>query len=141
MGPHSAPPVLDLEHIAVEVGNPLPALHRKLQITERVADEGFDLAPKEAWVFVSDVGRVGVTKTRIAADLFKFVKQGIELSWVERVSELADEVRSPQQARLGVGLGVVLVLGNRESRQLDGTADTIRVDERVVPEAFAHRNL
>lgn len=93
--PHSAATVLNLEHVAVEVGNPLPALHRKLQITERVVDERFDLTPKEAWVFVSDVSRADVTKTRIASDLLKFVKEGIQFSWVEWVSELTDEVRSP----------------------------------------------
>ena len=121
--PHSAATVLNLEHVAVEVGNPLPALHRKLQITERVTDKGFDLTPKEARVFVSDVSRAGVTQTRIASDLLKFVEEGIQLSRIERVSELTDEIRSPQQARLGVGLGVVLVLGHWEPRQLDGPTE------------------
>jgi hypothetical protein len=64
---------------------------------------------------VSDIGWTGVAELRIAADLLKFVKKGIQLSGIERVSELTDQVRSPKQARLGVGLLVVLILRNRVS--------------------------
>src|SRR5262245_19219360 len=139
--PHAAAAMLNLEHIAVEVGCPLPALHRQLQIAERVANEGLDLAPKEARVSVGEVGRAGIAETRIAADLLEFMREGIEIAWIERVGELAAEVGRPQQAGLGVRLGVVLVLGHREACMLDGAADAIRVDERMVAEAFAHCNL
>ena len=66
--------MLNLEHVAVEVGHPLPTLNGELQIIYRVADERFDLAPKEAGVLVSNIGWVGITELRVAADLLKFVR-------------------------------------------------------------------
>jgi hypothetical protein len=47
---------------------------------------------------VSDAGWIGVAELRIVADLLKFVKKGIQLSGIERVSELTDQVPSPKQA-------------------------------------------
>ena len=123
---HAPAPMLDLEHVAIEIGDPLPALDRELEITERIADERLDLAPEEARILVGDVGRAGVAEPRVAADLVELVEQRVELSRVERVGELADEIGSAQQARLCVCLRVVVVLRNRKPRQLDGAADAIR---------------
>ena len=89
---------------------------------------------------VSDISWTGVAELRIAADLLKFVKKGIQLSGLERVSELTDQVRSPKQARLGVGLLVVLILRNGEPGQLYCTADSIRIDERLPRKTLADEN-
>ena len=124
MRPYTAAPVLHHEHITVEIGDPLPPFHRQLQIAERVADEGLDLAPEETWVFVSEVGRAGITELRVASDFLEFMKQGVELALVERIGELADEIRGSQQTCLGVGPGVVLVLRHRKSRQLDRATES-----------------
>jgi hypothetical protein len=52
--------------------------------SSKPADERFYLAPREAGVLVLDIGGAGVTELRIAADLLKFVKKGIQLSRIER---------------------------------------------------------
>jgi hypothetical protein len=83
---------------------------------------------------VSDIGWTGVAELRIAADLLKFVKKGIQLSGIERVSELTDQVRSPKQARLGVGLLVVLILRNGEPGQLYCTVDSRTTARKTLAE-------
>jgi hypothetical protein len=90
---------------------------------------------------VSDIGWTGVAELRIAADLPKFAKKGIQLSEIKRVSDLTDQVRSPEQARLGVGLLVVLIRRNREPGQLYCTVDSIRIDEQLLRITLAEENL
>jgi hypothetical protein len=64
-----------------------------------------------------------------------------QLSEIERVSNLTDQVRRPKQARLGVGLLVVLILRNGEPGQLYCTADSIRIDEQLLRKTLAEENL
>ena len=100
MGSHPAPAVLHLEHVAIEIGDPLPPLDREFKITKSVPDERLDLAPEEARILVGHIGRAGVAEPCIAADLLELVEQRVELSRIEGVGELADQIGSPQQARL-----------------------------------------
>src|SRR5215217_4274064 len=95
-GPHVAAAVLDLEHVAIEIGDPLPPFHRKLQIPKCAADVGLNLAPEEARITLGEIGWAGVAKTRVAPDLLEFMKQSIKLPRIKRIGKLTDEIRSPQ---------------------------------------------
>ena len=89
--------MLHLEHVAIKIGDPLPPLDREFKITKRIPDERLDLAPEEARILVGHIGRAGVAEPCIAADLLELVEQRVELSRIEGVGELADQIGSPQQ--------------------------------------------
>ena len=90
VGPHAAACVLDLEDIAVEIGNPLPTLDRQLQISDRAPDERFHFAPEEAGILISEVCWRLIAEPLIAADLLEFTEERIELARVERIAQLPD---------------------------------------------------
>src|SRR5579859_2883043 len=65
MGSHTLLVVLHGEHVAVELGEPLTALHRLFQMVSCVANVGLDLGPKECRVMLRQVSRVGIAKFRV----------------------------------------------------------------------------
>src|SRR6516225_7108246 len=54
--PNAAPPMLDHADMAVEAGEPLPALGRQTKRVDRLAQERFDLRPEEHRVVVRHIG-------------------------------------------------------------------------------------
>src|SRR5918995_7328205 len=92
MRAHAPALVLDLEDVAIEVGDPLPPLDRELKIAEGFGDERLDLAPEKARIVVGDVGWRREAEPLGGAGLGEFMEERVELALVERVAELADEV-------------------------------------------------
>src|SRR5215216_5189198 len=86
VGPHAAARVLDLEDIAIEIGNPLPTLDRQLKISDRAPDERFHFAPEEAGILISEVCWRLIAETLVATDLLEFTKERIELARVEWIA-------------------------------------------------------
>ena len=133
--------MLDLEDIAIEIGNPLPTLDRQLKISDRAPDERFHFAPEEAGILISEVSWRLIAETLVAADLLELTEERIELARVERIAQLSDQIGGAQQACLAIRLGVVSLFRNREARQLDRPADAVGVHERVIAEALVYENL
>src|SRR5262249_37325618 len=133
--------VLDFEYMGVKIGSPLATPHGERKIPHRIADEGLDLRPKEARIVVGDVSGSLVTELAIHSDLFELVEQGVELSRIERIGKLTDQIGRPHEPGLGIGFLVHLVLRHREPRQLDRARNTLDVDDRMRGEAFPYEDL
>ena len=123
--------MFDGEYIAIQLRDPLPALHRHFKMTYCVADVGFHLAPKEAGIALGDVGWAGITKLLVDANLGELVKECIELPRIERVSELSDQIRGAHQASLRVGLCMIPIVWHREAGQFDRTRNPLTIDPCV----------
>jgi hypothetical protein len=54
---HRSDPMLHFENIAVEIGDPLPALDREGEIHDGWRNEGLNLGPEKTRVFIRDVRR------------------------------------------------------------------------------------
>jgi hypothetical protein len=136
VGTHTPASMLHLKDIGVQICDPLSAINRELQISERVPDEWLDLAPEKAGVLVGNISGRRVAQERGATHLRKLVEEGVELARIEWIGQLPNQIRRPKQASLGIGLGIILLQRNRKPGQLDDTADPVRVDERMIAEAL-----
>src|SRR5688572_31536262 len=133
--------MLDGEDVAIEVGDPLPPLHGPLEADDRVADVRRYLGPEELWVLVRKIGRRSIAQALIHADLGEFVEKRVQLSQVERIPELADQIRGAYQASFGVGDFIVAVVWHWKTRQLDRARDTFCFNETVSAEALSYGDL
>ena len=120
---------------------PMAALHRQLEIFDAIADIGFHLAPEEPGISLGQIGRAGIAQPFVDPYFGELMEQCIELARIQRVGQLSDQIGSAQQASLGVGLGVIVIVRNRKAGQFDGTRDTLAVDQGIILEAFAHNDL
>ena len=84
---------LDGEDVAVKRRGPLLALHRHIEIAQRLADVILHLVPEELGVALDHVGRGVIAELFGNAVLDEFIVERIHLAQVERVSQLADEIR------------------------------------------------
>src|SRR5215831_15990547 len=116
--------------MAVESRDPQLTLHRHLKITQRVTDISLDLAPIKLRIVVDEIGRAGIAELLVDAGFGEFVVERVEFARVERIAQLADQITGPDQARVGIGGGVVLVFRDRKARQFDGGCNTLLIDER-----------
>src|SRR6516162_9401907 len=127
---HPSAVMLDRKDVAVEGRDPLLTLHGHLEITQCVAEIALDLTPIELRIVVDQIRRTAVAQLLVNAGFDKFVIERVELARVERIAQLADQIAGPDQARLRIGSGVVVVIGYREARELDGARDPLLVYER-----------
>ncbi|TXN03824.1 hypothetical protein FV242_09975 [Methylobacterium sp. WL64] len=133
--------MLDGELMTAEVGNPALPLNWEVERANRVTDYRFDLAPERRSPPLREVSRTGITELATEADLRKFAEQYDQFTGVVRIAEPRDQIRLPDQASLGNGLAVLVVLRNREIEHLDGTDHATRVDEVVCFEAHPQLQL
>ena len=119
--------MFDCEDVAVEGRDPSLTLHRHVEISKRVADVALDLIPIELRIMVDEIGGAIVTELLVNADFGEFVIKRIELTRVERIAQLADEICGPDQTRFGIGRGVVFILRHREAGQLDGCGNVLLI--------------
>ena len=118
-----------LKKVAVEVGDPLLAFRRQLQIADGVADIGLDLQREEIGEDRAEIGGGLAAELFHHPDLRKLGIQRRQLAMIEGVSELADQVRCPDQRWLGVGDLVGRIVRHRKSRHLDRLDDAFLVDK------------
>ena len=78
----------------------MPPLNRQVEIADSIADERHNLGPEERRIAFSNIGRALETESLVHADLCELMIERVELARVERVSELADQICSSDQARL-----------------------------------------
>lgn len=133
--------MLDGKHIAIQLGDPLPALHRQLQMTDCGTNVRLDLVPKEVGIPFSEIGWSGVTQLLIDTCLGELMKQCIELAWIKRISQLPNQIGRPNQASFGVGFSVIPIVWYGEPGQLDGPYNPFAIYHRVRRETLAHREL
>ena len=69
-----------------------PPADRELQVSEGVADEGFDFGPEELRIVLREVRRRRVAQVCVATDLLELMKKRSELPGVARIRQLADKV-------------------------------------------------
>ena len=107
---HVLPLMFDCKDVAVELRYPLPSLHCEFEMAYGVVYIGFYLTPEETRVPLCHVGRVDITKHFINPNLSELMKECIELSRIQRIRELSNEVGSAQQAGLCVCFLVIPVV-------------------------------
>ena len=133
--------MLNGKDVAVERRSPLLALHRHFEIAQRVADIFLDPAPEELRVALDHIRRGLVAELFVDAVLDEFMVERVHFAQVQRVYQLTDEIGCPYQPRFRIGLGVVVVLGDRKSRQLDAARDLLLIDIGDGPQARADHDL
>jgi len=119
----------------------LPTLSRHLEITQRVTDIAFDLAPIELRIAFDQVGWTSIAEPFVNAGFDEFVVKRVQFAQVERIAQLTDQIAGPDQARFRVGSGVVVVVRHREARELDGRGDALLIDEWDWRKTLADENL
>jgi hypothetical protein len=95
--PYPGRAVPGLEEVAVEVGDPLLAFRRQLQIADRVVDIGFDLQREEIGKDRPKIGGGPAAELFHRPDLRELGIQRRQLAMVEGIGELADQVRGPNR--------------------------------------------
>ena len=65
------------EHVAVQVGDPLPAAGGDVEIADRELDLRRDVGPVELREFIDDVGGRRVAQRLVQSDFLELVKQRI----------------------------------------------------------------
>ena len=114
--------MLDREHVAIKLRDPLSSLHRQFEVTYRIANVGFNFAPKEAGIALGDIRGTGISKLLIDPSLGKLMKESIELARIKWVSQLSDQIGSTNQTSLRIGFFVISVVWYGEPSQLDRSA-------------------
>src|SRR3954467_762868 len=118
------------EHVAVEIGDPLPADLGLVEIADLGLDVRCDAVPIELRIAIHDVGRRVVTELAVDADLLELIVERIGFAQIIGIAELSDEVGSAQYR--GV-LIILLTFASRKPRPLDRTGDAFaRSEERRV---------
>src|SRR6476620_10787033 len=87
--PDPAAAMVDLEQVAVEIGDPLLTLCRQFEVDDRVLDVGLDLRLEELRVHRGKISR-GLAPEPLDHPRFgKFGEQGVQLAVIEGVGKLA----------------------------------------------------
>ena len=134
VGADAAAIVLDRKNVGIEIGDPLTTLDGQIESPDRVGGKWLDLRPEEGGIPLSDVGRGLVDEPFVHARFGKLMKEGIEFSRIEGITELTDEIGRPHQAGLGAGLGVIFIGRNRKAREFDAVRQPFRIDEIMAAE-------
>src|SRR5580692_3279775 len=109
---------LSAEHVAIEVGDPLPAAGRHVQITNGALDVRRYAVPIKLRIEVSEIGGRRVAQLLVHSDFFKLVIERIGFAQVMRIAELADEVGGANQEALFIV--VVRDVRRRKAGEFDG---------------------
>jgi hypothetical protein len=105
--------------MGIEVGQPKAPLRRHIKGIDGLAKERLDLGPEAVRIVIRYVSGRRIAQHLVDPDLLKFMKQGIQLPWVQRITELPDEIRGAYERCLCVGLRMIVIIRRREARQLD----------------------
>ena len=108
--------MFDLKNVTVKMRNPLLAPRRHLKKPQGVTNIGLYCAPVEFRVAIREVTGRDIPQHIIHSDLRKFVEQRIDFPVIERIGELADQVRSADEARLRIGFAVIVIIGHGKTR-------------------------
>src|SRR6516164_973759 len=119
--------MLDGEDVAVESSDPLLTLHRHLEIAQGVTDIALDLAPIELWIVVNQIGGTVIAELLAYTGFGEFVVERVQLARVERIAQLPDQIRGPDEPCFRIGGGMVGVVRHRKARELDGVRNTLLV--------------
>ena len=141
LGPGTGAHMLLDEHMRVELGDPLLAFDGALEMLQRRADVGLDHAPEEARIALGEIGGRLEVEPLGDAGLDELVEQRVQLARIVGIGELADQVGGADQAGLGMGVGVVVVLGHREAGQLDRPGDPVGVEMLAQAQAMVDEDL
>src|SRR5271165_5686908 len=104
--------------MVVEIGDPLASRGRDREILHPLLDVAGDTVGKERGVLLDEVCGGRVAELAIGADLLELREQGVRLLRIERIAELADEVRGQHEPRLEIGV-ITPLEAWREAGQLD----------------------
>ena len=63
--PHMLPPMLDGEHVAVQLCHPLPTFHRQFEVSNCITDVRFDLVPEKPRILLGQIRWRGITQLLI----------------------------------------------------------------------------
>src|SRR5262249_516934 len=86
--------------IGVEIGNPLPAVRRDVEIANGGLNVWRHAVPVELRIFGDDVGGAVVAELAVEAGFFELVIERVGLADVMRIAELSDQVDGSQQRSL-----------------------------------------
>src|SRR5260370_11556451 len=88
------------KNIGVEIGNPLPAVRRDVEIANGGLNVWRHAVPVELRIFVDDVGGAVVAELAVEAGLFELAIERVGLADIMRIAELPDQVGGSQQRSL-----------------------------------------
>jgi len=75
--PHEHKGVLGAEHVAMQVGDPLPPRRRHVQAAVGLLETGRDAVPVEIGIALDQVGRGSVAELAVEADLLGLVEEAL----------------------------------------------------------------
>src|SRR6201996_3188648 len=111
---------LGAEHVAVEIGDPLPPARGDVEIADRGLYVRRDAVPEELRIEIDEVGRRGIAELAVQAGFLEFVIQRIRLADVMGIAELADQVGGAQQGGFLVAFLVLARQGGGKAGAFDG---------------------
>ena len=114
------------EYVMVQVGDPLPAGSRHVQIFYPVVEVHRDAVPKKRRVPFNDVGGRRIAKLPVGADLLELPIKRVGFPRIQGITELPDEIGSLDQSRLQNG-GLRAIFRDWKACHLDRRRDTRRV--------------
>src|SRR5262245_24071275 len=88
------------KNIGVEIGNPLPAVRRDVEIANGGSNVWRHAVPVELRILVDEVGGVVVAELTVEARFLELVIERVGLAYIVRIVELPDQVGGPQQCGL-----------------------------------------
>jgi hypothetical protein len=77
----------------------------------------------------------------VHSGLDKFVIERVQLAWIERITQLADQIAGSDQAGFGVCGRVIVIIRHWETGELDGVSDTLLVYARNGCKTLSDHNL
>src|SRR5262249_60304857 len=124
------------EHVAIEVGDPLPSARGDVEIAERGLNAWGHAVPVELGIEIDEVRRRAIAELTVHARLLELVIERVRLAQIMRIAELADEVGGAEQGTLFLDLLVLRRDRNREASALDRTSNALGVEHVDRPEAI-----
>jgi hypothetical protein len=125
---HQPLSTLGAEYVMVQVGDPLPAGCRHVQIFYPVVEVHRDAVPKKRRIPFDNVGGRRIAQLPISADLLELPIERVCFSCVQGIAELPDEIGRLDQFRLETGC-LLAVFRDRKACHLDRRRDTRRVED------------
>src|SRR5258707_1704412 len=107
----------------VEVGDPLPAGSRHIQVFHAVVEMHRDAVPKKSRVLLDDVGGRRIPKLPIGTDLLKLPIESVCFPRIQGIAKLPDEIGSLDQSRLKTA-SLLAIFRDWKACHLDGRRDT-----------------